>query len=49
MIEMHWVIFVLALLACGVIGWVVRGGCDRRRIEEELRGSERGDRDAVGM
>lgn len=35
MIEMHWVIFVLALLVCGVIGWVVRGGCDRRRRETE--------------
>ena len=35
MIEMHWVIFVLALLVCGVIGWVVRGGCDRRRREAE--------------
>lgn len=30
MIEMHWVIFVLALLVCGAIGWGVRGGYDRR-------------------
>ena len=40
MIEMHWVIFVLALLACGVIGWVVRGGCDRRRREAEKENEE---------
>lgn len=32
MIEMHWVIFVLALLVCGVIGWLV---C--RRIERGYR------------
>lgn len=32
MIEMHWVIFVFALLVCGVIGWLV---C--RRIERGYR------------
>lgn len=32
MIEMHWVIFVLALLVCGAIGWLV---C--RRIERGYR------------
>lgn len=40
MIEMHWVIFVLALLVCGVIGWMVRGGCDRRRREAEKENEE---------
>lgn len=40
MIEMHWVIFMLTLLACGVIGWMVRGGCDRRRREAEKENEE---------
>ena len=40
MIEMHWVIFVLALLVCGVIGWGVRGGYDRRRREAEKENEE---------
>ena len=40
MIEMHWVIFVLALLVCGVIGWGVRGSCDRRRREAEKENEE---------
>lgn len=40
MIEMHWVIFVLALLVCGAIGWGVRGGYDRRRREAEKENEE---------
>ena len=32
MLEMHWVIFVLALLACGAIGWMTRG-----RVEKGYR------------
>ena len=40
MIEMHWVIFVLALLECGAIGWGVRGSCDRRRREKEKENEE---------
>lgn len=40
MIEMHWVIFMLALLVCGAGGWMVRGGCDRRRREEEKENEE---------
>lgn len=40
MIEMHWVLFVLTLLVCGVIGWMVRGGCDRRRREAEKENEE---------
>lgn len=38
MIEMHWVIFVLALLACGAGGWVARGRTEkgyRRAVERE--------------
>lgn len=37
MIEMHWVIFVLALLVCGAIGWGVRGDYDRRRRRQTER------------
>lgn len=40
MIEMHWVLFVLTLLAWGVIGWMVCGGCDRRRREAEKENEE---------
>lgn len=40
MIEMHWVIFVIALLVCGAIGWGVRGGYDRRRREAEKEKEE---------
>ena len=40
MIEMHWVIFMLALLVCGAIGWGVRGGYDRRRREAEKENEE---------
>ena len=40
MIEMHWVIFMLALLVCGAIGWGVRGSCDRRRREKEKENEE---------
>lgn len=40
MIEMHWVIFMLALLVCGAIGWGVRGSCDRRRREAEKENEE---------
>lgn len=40
MIEIHWVIFVLALLVCGAIGWGVRGGYDRRRREAEKENEE---------
>lgn len=40
MIEMHWVIFVLALLVCGAIGWGVRGSCDRRRRYAEKENEE---------
>lgn len=38
MIEMHWVIFVLALLVCGAIGWLV---C--RRIAREYRRAVEGE------
>lgn len=40
MIEMHWVIFVLALLVCGEIGWVARGSYDRRRSEARKENEE---------
>lgn len=40
MIEMHWVIFMLALLVCGAIGWGVRGSCDRRRRYAEKENEE---------
>lgn len=40
MIEMHWVIFMLLLLACGAIGWGVRGEYDRRRREAEKENEE---------
>ena len=40
MIEMHWVIVMLALLVCGAIGWGVRGSCDRRRREKEKENEE---------
>ena len=38
MIEMHWVIFVLALLVCGVIGWMLCRRSEkgyRRAVEKE--------------
>ena len=38
MIEMHWVIFMLALLVCGAIGWLV---C--RRIERGYRRAVEGE------
>ena len=40
MIEMHWVIFVLALLVCGAIGWLVCRKIERgyrRAVEAENR------------
>lgn len=40
MIEMHWVIFMLALLVCGANGWMVCGNCNRKRREKEKENEE---------